>query len=512
MGEIFFSFLLHSHMPYVRRNGDWPCGEEWILEAWVESYLPIWDLIEDLSSGEIPAKLALTVTPVLAEQLQDHYLQERLVGYMENRMRQAREEVSRLKGMGDEPRVRLASWYHDRYDKWLEYFHSSLRGRMMEVLRQGIDSGRLEVLASAATHPHLPLLGNDVCRRAQIAVGLESYRRCFGRDPEGFWLPECAYTRDLDHVLSEFSPPLKYVILDHSAIDVAPEKACNWEPRRLGSTPLVALLRDELAHDILWSREGIPSHPHYREYSKRDHEGHGFQYWRITSLDTPLDEKETYNPKNALAQAGDDASAFAQALRRRREEAVSECAGRDTPGVILAAYDTELFGHWWLEGPAWLREVLRLAGRFTELPSQVASTAAAADPPPFSPRLTAWNAGGSFDNWINPSTRDIWNQVHGAEEDFLAHIHPQPDENPESRRAIEQAARELLLIEASDWTYMITRDQAAAYARDRFESHLKRYYSLMDMLRRRDFDLPAISALEETDKLFPWLNARHWKT
>jgi 1,4-alpha-glucan branching enzyme len=511
VGEARFCFLLHSHMPYVRRNGDWPCGEEWILEAWAESYLPIWGLMEDLSSAAAAGKLALTVTPVLAEQLQDRFLQERLDGYLENKIRQAREEVERLKGMGDEPRARLASFYAQRYGALLEDFRQRFRGRMLEIPRQAMQSGRLEILASAATHAMLPSLGPDACRRAQIAIGLEGYRRCFGRDPAGFWLPECAYTPELDTVLGEFSPPLEYVILDYSAVGAPPGEARTWEPRRLGTTSLVALIRDEPAHSLVWAWDGIPSHSPYRETSKRDWQGHGYQYWRVTSLDTPLDRKELYDPDAAGEEARKDARGFAARLRERVKEIKNDSERSASPTILLAAYDTELFGHWWMEGPEWLREVLGLLGEECELPSLVAEQASSFELASLSPSLTAWNAGGSFDTWINPSTRDIWEKVHRAEEDFLAVVEARALKNPQEERVLGQAARELLIAEASDWTYMITRGQASAYARDRLERHLERFASLMDMLRCGNIDREALSILEETDNLFSWLSTHHWK-
>jgi 1,4-alpha-glucan branching enzyme len=511
MAAVDFVFLLHSHMPYVRRNGDWPCGEEWILEAWAESYLPIWELVEDLTAGALPGKLSLTMTPVLAEQLRDDYLQERLKGYLENRIRQAQDEVKRLEGMGDEPRARLASLFGERYGELLRDFEERYRGRMLEVLKKGMDGGRVEVLASAATHAHLPSLGTEACRLAQVEIGLDCYRRYFQRDPAGFWLPECSYTPALDRVLDRFSPPLRYVVLDHNAPETAPEEACSWEPRRLGSTRLLALMRDEVAHQLVWTMPGLPSHPPYREYSKRDYDGYGFQYWRITSRDTPLDEKDIYHPEAADGQALNDARDFAASLRRRREEILSGMGNGGETAVILAAYDTELLGHWWLEGPRWLRETLRLLGDETELPGHLAGKALAGEPPAFSPRLTAWNVENGFATWVNPATADVWDRTHRSEKHFLNRLRSQPGEDPEAERALAQAARELLLMEASDWTYMIGRDEAAGYARERFDAHLERYTALLNMLDRKEIDRGALSSLEGTDNLFSWLDRHYWK-
>ena len=503
MPEARFVFLLHSHMPYVRRNGDWPCGEEWILEAWAESYLPIWQLIDDLSARKGAGRLALTLTPVLAEQLEDEYLQERLSAYLANKVRQAQEEVGRWKGRGEADRAKVAVWYEQRYTNLLKSYEERFRGRMVRTLAEGMAAGKLEVLASAATHAHLPSLDNEACRRAQVRIGLESYKSSFQREPSGFWLPECSYTPDLDGLLSEFSPPLRYVILDHNAALSAPESASSWEPRRLGDTPLVALMRDKLAHEMVWTMQGIPSHGSYRDYSKRDHKGYGMQYWQITSTRTPIENKELYDPSAAERQALKDAGEFTGRL-------LKEAEGLNEEPVILACYDTELLGHWWLEGPQWLREVLRLFGDACSLPDEVARKAAAGNPAPLTPRLTAWNVEDGFNTWVNEATAGLWQKVYAAEERFLKRVDVE-EGDPEKVRALMQAGRELLIMEASDWAYMITRDQAAGYARERFASHLERFEAAMKMTDGHGIDISLLSQLEETDNLFPRLHPGLWR-
>jgi 1,4-alpha-glucan branching enzyme len=469
--------------------------------------------VEDISSGNLPGKLALTLVPALAEQLQDAYLQERLAAYLKNRIRQAGEEIGRLEDMGDEPRAALASLHRDHLSGLLEHFERRWRGRMLEVLREGMESGRVEILASAATHPHLPSLGDDRCRRAQIKLGMESYRRYFQRDPCGFWIPECSYTPLLDELLEEFSPPLRYVILDFGALESSPENAQSWEPRRLGGTSLMVLLRDQLTHDLVWTVEGIPSHAYYRDYAKRDQDGygHGFHYWRITSLNTPLDKKDIYYPRRALEQAREDARVFASNIAERRARIEEMSDEQDPPALILAGYDTELLGHWWLEGPLWLREVLELLHQDMELPCNVSRRASLVDVPALSPRLTSWSLEGDFATWVNPSTADIWRRVHRAEQDFLSHIPFIPERSSDEIRVLRQAARELLLTEASDWTYMITRDRAEEYARGRVDIHLERLYSLLRMLKREEPDIPALRHLEETDNIFPDLDLDYWR-
>lgn len=506
MSSTGIAILLHTHMPYVRRNGDWPVGEEWLLEAWAESYMPVWRIIEALTAGALPGSLALTMTPVLAEQLQDGYMEERLDFYLRNKIMHARLEEKRLESMGDEPRRRLAAHFGDFYRGLLADFEDRYRGGMMRVLAEGMDAGAVEVLASAATHAHLPSLGSGASVRAQIGIGLESYRRCFGREPKGFWLPECSYTPDLDEVLADFSPPLSYVVLDFGAAGETPPGSITREPRRLGHTSLVALLRDELAHRLVWTMQGYPSGEDYREFAKRDYDGYGFQYWRISPQGTPLDEKDIYHPARAAARAKRDAEDFiSRLIRRADEEAVQEGAGG--PSLILAAYDTELMGHWWREGPFWLREVLVLLGERARLPVHVAGGIRPEDLEVLAPRMTAWNVDGTFSTWVNENTAGIWRETHDAESAFLHRIRA----HGADARAAAQAARELLLMESSDWTFMIGRDSAAAYARDRFEAHHSRFLTVADMLERGEIDLTALAALEDTDNPFPWLTSRFWR-
>ena len=509
MGDASIAILLHTHMPYVRRNVDWPVGEQWILEAWAECYLPVWEIIAEMIEGQLPGKLAMTLTPVLCEQLQDPHLQERFDGYLDNRIRQAEGEMERLRGMGEEARSALASFYRRKLCEIRDLYRERFRHRMLEVLREGMEAGVLEVLASSATHAHLPLLASESCRTAQVAVGLESYRRSFGREPRGFWLPECAYTPDLDGILERLNPPVAYVVLDFSAAESAPRETATWAPCQLGSTSLVALLRDPLAHRLVWAENGYPSGGKYRDYSKKDHQGHGFQYWRITSCTTPIGEKEVYQPDQAVAATEEDARDFAERLLARGAALAEAHGGAGGGPLLLLAYDAELFGHWWYEGPFWLRSVLRSLHPHLSLPGALAEEARRKGLSPITPPCTAWNVDGTFATWQNPRTADMWEQVGRMEGEFLSRAMREGTRG--GGRALAQAGRELLILEASDWPYMVTRDAAAEYARMRFLTHCRRLSLLLAMIDEGREDDELLRELEETDNLFPWLHPGYWR-
>ncbi len=236
MASTAIVILLHTHMPYVRRNGDWPVGEEWLLEAWAESYLPLWRIIEDLTAGTLPGRLSLTMTPILAEQLQDEYMEERLDWYLKNKINHTRGRWSALR-----------PWATSREEPWppitatftaasLADFDARFRGRMMQVLVRRHGRGVVEVLASAATHAHLPSLGSERhgprWRSAWRATGAASGATRGASGSRSVPTPPTSIG-----VLAEFSPPLYYVVLDLQRHGETPAEARTWEPQPLGDHP-----------------------------------------------------------------------------------------------------------------------------------------------------------------------------------------------------------------------------------------------------------------------------------
>jgi 1,4-alpha-glucan branching enzyme len=71
LGEL--AIVLHSHMPYVEGFGTWPFGEEWLFDAVARSYLPVLEAARDLT---------ITVSPVLADQLEAPGVVERLAAFV----------------------------------------------------------------------------------------------------------------------------------------------------------------------------------------------------------------------------------------------------------------------------------------------------------------------------------------------------------------------------------------------------------------------------------------------
>src|SRR5579883_3191975 len=187
-----FSFVLHSHLPYVRKAGRWPHGEEWIHEAASETYLPLIEALLSLPEPRHGPMLTLGLTPLLCAQLADADVAANLAEFMEDKRRRAVADVTRFERAGDAERAAVARWYQRRYDELIRLYER-LDRNIVAGFRRLQDAGRIEVAGSAATHGYLPLMQRDSTLYAQFAVGRQSYRRLFGRDPKSVWLPECAY-------------------------------------------------------------------------------------------------------------------------------------------------------------------------------------------------------------------------------------------------------------------------------------------------------------------------------
>ena len=89
----------------------------------------------------------------------------------------------------------------------------------------------------------------------------------------------------------------------------------------------------------------------------------------------------------------------------------------------------------------------------------------------------------------------------------LAAAHPEAD-GP-TRRILDQAARELLLAQSSDWAFIVTNRTAVEYAIRRFRSHVERFTRLDDMLTGRcSGDEDWLAEIERRDSLFPGIDYR----
>ncbi len=531
-----FVFVLHGHLPYCRKAGVWPFGEEWVFEAMAETYIPLLDAITDLVERGVPVRLTMGFTPVLVEQLHDPYMLFRFDEYLSAKVAAAEADMARF-GAQSEGRLQdLARVHRDRYEKVKASFRNRYDRDIVGAFHVLQEQGHVQVLAGAATHAYLPLLSRKSSVYAQVRVGCDAYRQCFGANPTGIWLPECGYRPglgNLERVLADLG--IAHFFVDAHAIQggapvgtyrskLAHERATahaaprpgytTYLPYRLRGSDISVLGRNERVALQVWSSEwGYPGDGNYREFHKRDSVS-GLHYWKVTSRLVDLASKEIYEPEAALARAREHAEHFVGLVERLLGDFQRE-TGKS--GVIIAPFDVELFGHWWLEGLDWLRWVLEGLARSPNVDLTTAARYLEQYPPACSIDLveSSWGLGGAHYIWDNEATGWMWDQIHSTEAEMERAVREASRMADAMRkptaadRLIRQAAREALLLQGSDWPFLVTTEQAADYASRRFLEHRHRFTGLVEAFKRQSIPPEVMRDLEEIeaiDAVFPDLD------
>ncbi|KOX16242.1 1,4-alpha-glucan branching protein [Saccharothrix sp. NRRL B-16348] len=477
--------VLHSHLPWLAHHGAWPVGEEWLYQAWAHSYLPVVDLLERFAAEGREDVLTLGVTPVLAAQLDDPYSLRGLHDWLGNWQLRAHSAAARLPDLAAREH-RASAWALDRFEtRWRHGFSP--------VLRSLVDSRTVELLGGPAAHPFQPLLDPRL-RAFSLRTGLDDTAQRIGSAPEGIWAPECAYAPGMEHDYARAG--VRRFLVDGPSL-----RGDTAAGRPVGTSDVVAFGRDlEVSYRVWSPKVGYPGDPAYRDFHTYDHPS-GLKPARVTGKKVEPADKRPYDPDLAAEAVQRHAADFVDTVVMRLR-ALKEQHGR--PSLVVAAYDTELYGHWWHEGPAWLEAVLRQlpeAGvRVTTLRGAVEAghVGAPVDVPP-----SSWGAGKDWHVWDGPQVADI---VHGNAEvqrELLA-----LDLSGEVRDPVaDQAVREALLALSSDWAFMVTKDSAADYARYRAKVHADRFSELV-ALRRAGRGRDRAAELRLVDGPFGRLDAR----
>lgn len=557
-----FALVLHSHLPYVLRHGRWPHGTDWLCEAVAESYLPLLRSLERLERDGVPARLTISFTPVLAEQLADEGFREEFRAWIAGRRTQL-ERDTKDAGQSDARAADLVHTWKGWLDETERHFNA-LDGQLLRAFRELEERGRVELTTSAATHGYLPLLSLDASVELQLRTAKAAHRRHFGRDPRGIWLPECAYRPRY-----EWTPPIGrdagrirslrlgleemvarhgirwFTVDSHVALAGDPlsiyrnfypslaalrgyEERFPQQPRMRSSgrsyrvrskgaeRQAVALVRDARSSLQVWSRdEGYPGHPDYLDFHRRN-VANGLRYFRVTGAGVAEKDKQLYDVGAAERRTEEHARHFVwllgDTLERMRSSGIAD-------PLIVSPFDTELFGHWWFEGPLFLEHVFRHladSGITAATGSDEADSERARDE--VSLLEGSWGEGGDHRAWLNKHTEWTWDRVYDAEGDVaatLAQIAKRGGTPPAPvDRALRQALRELMLLQSSDWQFLITTGAARDYAERRFATHYVELKRLLDLARRTLAGAPPdeeddlyLSVMEKRDRCFPDVDA-----
>ena len=488
MAHGYLAFVLHAHLPFVRHpEHKRHLEERWFYEALIECYLPLLDAFDRMSEEGVPFALTMSVTPPLAAMLADDLLRLRFEDHLTRLEVLAEREMKRL--FGDASFAPIATFYREELARTRRTWERH-RGDVLAGLVRHWDSGRIELLTCSATHCYLPgLLPAKEGIRPQLELGVRGFESLVGRTPRGMWLPECAFHPDFDEEIARAG--IRYTLVDsHGLLNATPRPPFGVHAPIGSANDVVFFARDAESSRQVWSREeGYPGNAYYRDFYRdigfdlpeEDLLGEvgpngtrlmtGLKYYRITGK---TDRKLPYQPGVAQKLAWQDAGDF---VMKRTEQAHRLASEMPVTPVIVAPYDAELYGHWWYEGPQFLENVFRrlpesggalepvtLGGYLDRQPVLTRAT----------PSASSWGAGGYGEVWVGPSTGWSWRHVHHATRYVAWLVHRYRRAEGVAGEALDQAIREALLLQASDWNFILRTGTQTEYADARIRLHTHR--------------------------------------
>ena len=564
----FLTFTLHAHLPYVVNHGTWPHGMEWLHEAAAETYLPLLRTLGNLERDGIALRCNLDLSPILLEQLAHPVFIAEFPKYLGRKIVASREDEAFFVQSGEVHYAHTARLWHRFFSQALEQFNA-LGQDIIAGFRHFNDAGLINIITCAATHGYLPLLGTDESVRAQIRTAVQTHRRHLGRDPRGIWSPECGYRPagywsypvpsqgsgpdgvaaeqpagfdriGIEQALAESN--LEYFYVDTHLVEASEPTRSPYEkqpknggipisaahrrlyqpyfvegsPTDLGR-PVTAFPRDPVTGLQVWSGEnGYPGDPNYLDFHKKRWPG-GHRYWRVTGAHVDMGDKQPYYPQQAAERVRVHAEHFVHLVH----QALSSSLNDQVPPILCAPFDAELFGHWWFEGAQWLEAVARVLHHH---PSGIAliSSAEYLDQYPRVGYIAmpegSWGAEGANQVWMNPETSWTYSHIYAAEL-YVREVctGDRWRSEPVATAIVQQLCRELLLLESSDWQFLITTGAARDYAELRFATHNDQFNELKAIWQSWEFteslseeQQRRLKEIETRDGIFPDIDPGMW--
>jgi 1,4-alpha-glucan branching enzyme len=521
MNKGYLSIVLHGHLPFVRHpeHEDF-LEEDWLYEAITETYIPLLLVFEKLLQDRVDFRITMTLSPTLISMLEDNLLQTRYFN-----------RINKLIDLGhrEAERTRWQPEFHQLANMYLAHFYEcrdlfqSYNRNLVTAFKDIQETAKLEIITCAATHGYLPLM--DITKpsvRAQIKTAVAHYEKTFGLKPKGIWLPECGYNPGDDAILREAG--LKYFIGDaHGVLHATPRPKYGVFAPVYCKSGVACFARDLESSKQVWSSiEGYPGDYYYREFYRDigfdlDYDyirpyihpdgirvNMGIKYYRITGSE----DKQPYNPALATQKAAEHAGNF-MFNRQKQIEYLHDFMQKKP--IIVSPYDAELFGHWWYEGPQWLDFLIRkiyfdqktirmihLSEYLQENPRNQVVT----------PSLSSWGWKGYSEMWLQGPNDWIYRHLHEASERMTELAKGFANVDGLLKRALNQALRELLLAQSSDWAFIMGTGTHTSYAVKRTKDHLLRFLRLYEEIKSNSIDESWLSFIESQDNLFPDIDYR----
>ncbi len=563
----YLTFTLHAHLPYVVNHGTWPHGLEWLHEAAAETYLPLLRVIARLEKDGIALHCNLNISPILLEQLAHPVFQAEFPKYLERKISAAGEDEAYFNQNGEPHLAETARYWQSYFQEALDHFRA-LDGDIIRGFREASERGLIEIITCGATHGYFPLLGTDESIRAQVQTGVATHERHIGQHPRGIWLPECAYRpagmwsypvtphgsarpwppfdrkgveepledAKIDfffvdtHLVEESVMFTPYELRAGGAVGVAASLAVEttepihslYKPYfvdgpRAHRRPVTIFPRDPRTGLQVWSGDaGYPGDGNYLDFHKKRFPG-GHRYWQVTGSKIDMAYKTPYYPEKAAALTKTHAEHYVSLV----VDSLKGSFNDEVPSILTSPFDAELFGHWWFEGPLWLEHVARTMAR-ADIAVALTSCSAYLDrhkPEGFLALPEgSWGKNGTHEVWLSPDTRWTWEYLYPAEvavRDAASSEHWKG--NAQGERILKQLCRELLLLESSDWQFLITTEAARDYAEDRFHEHLESFQAIEKMWQQHtagdgltEEDDALLQKIETQDSVFAHVDPSLW--
>ena len=518
MTQGYLMLVLHTHLPFVRHpEHDQFLEEDWLYEAITETYVPLINVFDGLVNDGVDFRITMSLTPSLIGMLTDPLLQHRYVRHIGKLIELAEKEVERTRhqpGFHD-----LAQMYRDMFRNARWVFEEKYGRNLVGAFKKFQDLGKLEIITCGATHGFLPLMVNRNAVRAQIKVAVDQHTRHLGRPPRGIWLPECGYAEGVDEVLKESG--IRYFFTDsHGVFHASPRPKYGIYAPVYCRSGVAAFGRDVESSKQVWSsKEGYPGDFNYRDFYRDvgfdlDYDyvrpylnpdgvrvNLGIKYYKITGK---TDNKEPYIRHWALERAAEHAGNFLF----NRVKQIEWLAGivRDRKPVVVAPYDAELYGHWWFEGPDWLNFLFRKMAFDQDTVRPITPPEYLAEYPRnqvAAPSASSWGYKGYAEFWLNSTNDWVYRHLHKAADRMVELAQRYRNADGLLRRALNQAARELLLAQSSDWAFIMKTGSHVEYAVKRTQDHLLRFTRLYDDIKGNRIDEGWLGDMEYADNIFP---------
>lgn len=516
----YHSIVLHAHLPYIRHpEYESFLEEDWLFEAITDTYVPFLRMLARLEAAGIKRCLTLSVSPTLMTMLRDPFLQQRYLTHLDKLRFLAEQEIQRTKG--DETFAPLVRLYQQRLEDVVQVFDKEYNRDLVSAFAHFYDVDVLELITCAGTHGFLPLLKTEISAvRAQLMVAAKTFKSMIGASPKGIWLPEFGYYPGLEALVEEAG--FGYFFVDsHGILNATPKPYYGLSAPLVCPNGVAVFGRDPESSRQVWSRdEGYPGDVNYRDFYRdigfdldfdyirpfildgQTRIQTGFKYYRITGKDV---QKAPYDPTRAQETVRGHAKDFI----RRSQRAIQAHGGRKNPAPLtVSPYDAELFGHWWFEGPEWLEAVISAMAAQADVVALTTPSAYLEQHRQLqsaSPSASSWGDGGYNAFWLNPGNDWVYPYLHDAARRMsaLAKQHTEAKPGSLKYRALQQAARSLLLAQSSDWAFIMKTGTSQEYAYNRTRDHLARFNYLEHAVHSGSIDERRLQALEVMDQLFP---------